>query len=521
MKETNMDNFAQSLIGKSPYEISKAIYKYDKEKGKGAAMAALHQSQEFGEYCSQQLQTFLNNCMALRQRDAEKIDIWWKYSTNNFVLEDIQKADSKVSKGEYIRSDRYIDLEKDSTFLNFVQNIPEIQEEMKMPKIDGAEKIRIEQRQKIVDFVRFIESDKKGEEFINNNQWKKLQKKFENFPNMPTQLISKLYEGATKYNKENPKKQNVERENFWARILVYRLDDICSGIWKPQKEEVDFLEMYLKKLELNSNDLVSKTLSKLAEIEKELKLAEEDKEKIKSEKTVTKISFVQDENDDEDKDGKIEKPVNKAEINQEKIDISKQKTEAPISPNLVWKEKIYLSWKAWGNKNNKLIQKYKSQEQDSIAFKIYSDEEKIKEDEFEADITYRKENDVVVKGKNGKVPSDEVFAEIVAQAKKNGPEICFGDIKSSEFKARLLLACLNDPEIKMINPPKMSELKDIPEDLKAKLKEKLPKRPRAEEREKKSAIKSRHMKEGEKDTGKKYTDRKKSSRLPPKRYIER
>ena len=37
-----------------------------------------------------------------------------------------------------------------------------------------------------------------------------------------------------------------------------------------------------------------------------------------------------------------------------------------------------------------------------------------------------------------------------------------------------MLACLNDPEVKMVNRPKLSELTDLPEDLKAKLKEKLP-----------------------------------------------
>ena len=45
-------------------------------------------------------------------------------------------------------------------------------------------------------------------------------------------------------------------------------------------------------------------------------------------------------------------------------------------------------------------------------------------------------------------------------AKKSGRSISFGEIKSPEFKARLMLACLEN-DVKMKNIPTFTELKDI------------------------------------------------------------
>ena len=58
---------------------------------------------------------------------------------------------------------------------------------------------------------------------------------------------------------------------------------------------------------------------------------------------------------------------------------------------------------------------------------------------------------------NKKVPDMDVFIALVQKASKTGQAINFGDIKSPEFKARLLIACTNnEPPVKMQNTPEVS-----------------------------------------------------------------
>lgn len=71
-------------------------------------------------------------------------------------------------------------------------------------------------------------------------------------------------------------------------------------------------------------------------------------------------------------------------------------------------------------------------------------------------------NDVSLSAKdkdgNPKVPDMAVFKELVAKAQKEDDIIGFGDIKTPEFKARLLIACLEaNPPVKMQNAPAISD----------------------------------------------------------------
>lgn len=73
------------------------------------------------------------------------------------------------------------------------------------------------------------------------------------------------------------------------------------------------------------------------------------------------------------------------------------------------------------------------------------------------------------KDKKPKIPDYKDFNDLALLAKKTGQKIIFGDIKSPEFKARLMLACLEN-DIEMNNLPDISELKDIEPETKERLK---------------------------------------------------
>ena len=85
------------------------------------------------------------------------------------------------------------------------------------------------------------------------------------------------------------------------------------------------------------------------------------------------------------------------------------------------------------------------------------------------------------KTKDGKptTPSTKRFADIAAYAHSKDMAVNFGDIKTSDFKAKLMLACLtHEPPVKMTNAPKVTEeflnsIKD--EKLRQTLKDKTPK----------------------------------------------
>ena len=59
---------------------------------------------------------------------------------------------------------------------------------------------------------------------------------------------------------------------------------------------------------------------------------------------------------------------------------------------------------------------------------------------------------------NAKMPNMQRFRDIVAYAQKQGSTIEFGDIKSADFKARLLLACMEaKPAMQMVGAPELND----------------------------------------------------------------
>lgn len=88
----------------------------------------------------------------------------------------------------------------------------------------------------------------------------------------------------------------------------------------------------------------------------------------------------------------------------------------------------------------------------------------VRKDNSELNIVATPDNQVSLgakdKDKKAKIPDNKDFENLALLAKKSGMSISFGEIKSPEFKARLMLACLEN-DVKMKNIPNFSELKDI------------------------------------------------------------
>jgi len=80
----------------------------------------------------------------------------------------------------------------------------------------------------------------------------------------------------------------------------------------------------------------------------------------------------------------------------------------------------------------------------------------VRKDNSELNIVATPDNQVSLgakdKDKKDKIPEHKDFENLALLAKKSGRSISFGEIKSPEFKARLMLACLKN-DVKMKNIP--------------------------------------------------------------------
>ncbi len=507
--ENNLE-FIQSLIGLSPERISREIA----QKDINSILPDLQKNEEFQNFCAQQLNAFLENKIAFRKKDLKAIEVWWKYGSN-IPAELIEQALNKQKNNSFIQSDRYIDMQKDENFSKLAEHLEYIQEEMDMPNSPKTEDIRIDERQKIVDFLRFTESGKTGMKAIEEGNWAFLEKGLDKFPQIPSKLLIDLYE------KKHEDTRQSDRESMLLRILLYRINDINQGNWKINQEELDVWENYLKDKDFLDNETITHFKEKLQEIRDKINA------KSQKENKPTVINFVE-ENTSEalpqnEAQSREEKPQEEQPFQTGELGVNaEQAQEGNVAPNnpdkeenkqenkeenkeenplldiKTWNEEILSDWQEWGKEHHKIIMPNKDNNEDACSFKIFANEEKVKTDNFEADISYTKDDNINVKGKDGKVPPFEVFEELVAQAKKNGPEIVFGDIKNDEFKANLLLACLNDGHVKMVNAPYLEELKDIPQDLRKKIEEK-----------KKEVIQARKRLKELKDKKEAYANRKK------------
>lgn len=138
-----------------------------------------------------------------------------------------------------------------------------------------------------------------------------------------------------------------------------------------------------------------------------------------------------------------------------------------------WKEKTLNSWKEWADKNDKDLGVYEDPEHpEFLKFKVFSKGADKEKDQYENDVIYTSPTNVSIKGKDGKVPGIEAMEATIAAAKSvNGPNISFGNIQSPEFKANLMIACLRDPEINMVNAPTAEEIATFPKELQDKIAE--------------------------------------------------
>lgn len=172
---------------------------------------------------------------------------------------------------------------------------------------------------------------------------------------------------------------------------------------------------------------------------------------------------------------KEEKDPKEAPEKQQGTTISEepQITDQPQDENTGWKEKTLNSWKEWANKNDKDLGVYEDPEHpEFLKFKVFAKGADKEKDAYETDVIYTSQNNVSLKGKDGKVPNIEAMEAAVAAAKSvNGPNISFGNISSPEFKANLMIACLRDPEINMVNAPTAEEIATFPKELQDKIAE--------------------------------------------------
>lgn len=154
------------------------------------------------------------------------------------------------------------------------------------------------------------------------------------------------------------------------------------------------------------------------------------------------------------------------EASQPSNEKTEEQSENNPSPSDDWKKSIIDEWNNWAEKNGKSIKTFIDPEHTgNLAFHVYNSEADQKANKPAAEISYTSPREVSVKGPDGKVPAPEIFTQILKNAKTNGPDIEFGENMSPEFKANLMLACLKDPDINIVNPPSEEEIKSWPKDL--------------------------------------------------------
>lgn len=161
---------------------------------------------------------------------------------------------------------------------------------------------------------------------------------------------------------------------------------------------------------------------------------------------------------EKDKDGRTiigeELPKEKSEKNNEHQDEE-------------WKTKLSEEWKKWAAENNQIYEDFIDPDrQSNLSFHLYTSEEQKEKGVFESEISYASPQEMSVKGYEGATPSIAIFTKILEEAKKNGPNIEFGANLKPEFAANLYIACLQDPGVKVLNPPSQEEMDKWPKSLK-------------------------------------------------------
>ncbi len=178
-------------------------------------------------------------------------------------------------------------------------------------------------------------------------------------------------------------------------------------------------------------------------------------------------------------DVKNKQETNKEQQNKENATVinevapqrSEENTNAPApvatqNEDNNWKSEIEKEWRFWGSENNLLYEDASlPNEPETLSLRFYKSEEDKKSHNFEAEISYNGPNNLTLTSPKGKTPDEKYFQKTVELAMKNGTAIEFGDIKSPEFKAKLLAACIkNGAEV--TNMPTAEEIAKWPDELK-------------------------------------------------------
>lgn len=519
-------DIAELMVNSFDYTVDEQGYIFAADK---PLVLQLWKNEEFREKWTQFLSDVENKNIAL---PSSKLYT----SALEYVRERLALKEAQITN--YLHSDRPINFSTDTFFAELAAHIPELKKDFdtsadkESPEKGNTKK----QRQKIVDFLRFMESGKVSREAIKNKDWDFLRKEYIRFPKVPTPVLFQIYENQLKKdanddqidyllkkftahaaNKDNLPillkaiyKDNSpsDRTEMLQRIILMRFDNLHKGKWHIKNDEElkiieDFiasekerdsafcekLELYRviekykkEKSEKNQEEQATSSLIihegpsiESAKPNIHIPSAAPDKHEEKKQSTDTPSSEKQvTDNESTLPDNNIKE---KEDI---KPVIEKEEEKTAENASVLWQKKTVISWKKWAQKNDKSVKEYIPDDNPlSLGLKIYKNDAQQDNDLPETDILYKNPKEIIVTGKT----DISLFENIVAEAKKTCSEIKFGEINSPDFKAKLWLACLRDPEIKIIDAPKIRDLQGADENIIAEIKK--IKKERAQYRQKK------------------------------------
>ncbi len=175
--------------------------------------------------------------------------------------------------------------------------------------------------------------------------------------------------------------------------------------------------------------------------------------------------FCKEEKQEENNNGKPPLTVNDNDDKPVAENTNEGSTDTSANEDSTWKQDCLHDWREWAQNNNLLFEDSNVPTgRFDVSFRLYENEDKKKEKDFAAEISYKGPNNMTLRGPKGKTPDDRFFNQAVVQAMKNGPDIEFGDIKNPEFKAKLMVACYANGA-NMLKAPSEEEISKWPKDL--------------------------------------------------------
>lgn len=231
----------------------------------------------------------------------------------------------------------------------------------------------------------------------------------------------------------------------------------------------DFLDAFKKRIPEGSGLIID--TSKMDELKK----IYESKSKIsKIEDFCVKASDVknkqaEDKKKEEKQKQEQEEKQNKTVINEVAPSENKENTNDIANNQEVdnsWKNALEKEWRFWGSDQNLVYEDASlPNEPEKLSFRFYKSEKDKNDRNFDAEISYNGPNNLTLTSQKGKTPDEKYFQKAVELAMKDGTAIEFGEIKSAEFKAKLLAACIKSGAA-MVNMPDAEEMSKWPDELK-------------------------------------------------------